>query len=169
MPKAGEPGPGRRCTLGKMNAKLPGQPSGPRRARHGRGRRGPLIPMHLPGYRSRPERFDDAVMASAQRLADLWPGRIEPIEFRILPVPSDRLLDLAQAAGDRVPLASSRPATAQRRARITLYRSPLEQLAKNQVDLVDLVHQSIVHEVAELWASSRQEIDPDYFGDDPQD
>ncbi|GAA1409176.1 hypothetical protein AUR04nite_22980 [Glutamicibacter uratoxydans] len=150
-----------------MFEKLPDQPSAGRRGRHGRGRRGPLVPMHLPGYRSRPERFDDAVMASAQRLAQRWESRMVLIDFRILPVPSDKLLDMAQAAGDRVPLSSSRSATASRRARVSIYRLPLEQIASSPVELVDLVHQCIVHEVSELWMIPVHEIDPEYFPEDP--
>ncbi|WP_313814878.1 metallopeptidase family protein [Glutamicibacter sp.] len=150
-----------------MFEKLPDQPSGPRRNRHGRGRRGPLIPMHVPAYRTRPERFDDAVMASAQRLAQRWESRMVLIDFRILPVPSDKLLDLAHAAGDRVPLSSSRAATATERARVSIYRLPLEQLASSTVELVDLVHQCIVHEVSELWMIPVNEVDPEYFPEDP--
>ncbi|CBT74997.1 MULTISPECIES: metallopeptidase family protein [Glutamicibacter] len=150
-----------------MNSKLPDRPSGPRRNRHGRGRRGPLIPMHLPAYRSRPERFDDAVMASAQRLAQRWPGKIEKIEFLIDPVPSDKLLDQASALGERVPLASSVPAGARSPARIIIYRLPIEQIAENTGELLDLVHQCVVHEVAQLWMKPISEVDPSYFPEDP--
>lgn len=150
-----------------MNSKLPNRPSGPRRNRHGRGRRGPLLPMHLPGYRSRPERFDDAVMASAQRLSERWPGQIEQIDFLIEPVPGDRLLTQAHAVGDRVPLASSRQATAVERSRITIYRLPIEQIAESTAELMDLVHQCVVHEVAQLWMKPISEIDPSYFPEDP--
>ncbi|HCM93482.1 metallopeptidase family protein [Glutamicibacter arilaitensis] len=150
-----------------MNSKLPDRPSGPRRNRHGRGRRGPLIPMHLPAYRSRPERFDDAVMASAQRLAQRWPGKIEKIEFLIDPVPSDKLLDQASALGERVPLASSVPAGARSPARIIIYRLPIEQIAGNTGELLDLVHQCVVHEVAQLWMKPISEVDPSYFPEDP--
>ncbi len=89
------------------------------------------------------------------------------IDFRILPVPSDKLLDLAHAAGDRVPLSSSRAATATERARVSIYRLPLEQLASSTVELVDLVHQCIVHEVSELWMIPVNEVDPEYFPEDP--
>ncbi|WP_417367160.1 metallopeptidase family protein [Glutamicibacter arilaitensis] len=150
-----------------MNSKLPDRPSGPRRNRHGRGRRGPLMPMHLPAYRSRPERFDDAVMASAQRLAQRWPGKIEKIEFLIDPVPSDKLLDQASALGERVPLASSVPAGARHPARIIIYRLPIEQIAENTGELLDLVHQCVVHEVAQLWMKPISEVDPSYFPEDP--
>lgn len=141
-------------------------PQPQRRFRHGRGRRGPLMPMHLPAYRTRPERFDDAVMASAQRLAERWEKEISLIEFRIIPVPSIKLLEQAAAAGDRVPMSSARPATPTRRARITVYRLPLEQLAHTHTELVDLVHQCVVHEVSGLWMRSVHEIDPDYFPED---
>ncbi len=137
-----------------------------RRWRHGRGRRGPLMPMHLPGYRSRPERFDDAVMASAQRLAERWGTAIEAIDFSILPVPGDKLLDKAAAHGTRVPLSSSRPAKERRPARITIYRLPIERLAESPVDIVDIVHQCIVQEVANLWLRDPHEIDPEFYPDD---
>ncbi|MFJ2145832.1 metallopeptidase family protein [Glutamicibacter sp. NPDC087831] len=150
-----------------MNSKLPDPPSGSRRHRHGRGRRGPLMPMHLPAYRSRPERFDDAVMASAQRLSERWPGEIEKIDFLIDPVPSDKLLEQAAALGERVPLASSKSASASRPARIIIYRLPIEQIAENTGELLDLVHQCVVHEVAQLWMKPISEVDPGYFPEDP--
>ncbi len=150
-----------------MNSKSPDHPSGPRRSRHGRGRRGPLMPMHLPAYRSRPERFDDAVMASAQRLSQRWPGEIEKIDFLIDPVPSDKLLEQAAALGERVPLASSKPAAPSRPARIIIYRLPIEQIAENTGELLDLVHQCVVHEVAQLWMKPISEVDPTYFPEDP--
>lgn len=150
-----------------MNSKLPDPPSGSRRHRHGRGRRGPLMPMHLPAYRSRPERFDDAVMASAQRLSERWPGEIEKIDFLIDPVPSDKLLEQAAALGERVPLASSKSASARRPARIIIYRLPIEQIAENTGELLDLVHQCVVHEVAQLWMKPISEVDPAYFPEDP--
>ncbi|QEP06459.1 MULTISPECIES: metallopeptidase family protein [Glutamicibacter] len=150
-----------------MSSELPDRPSGPRRGRHGRGRRGPLMPMHLPAYRSRPERFDDAVMASAQRLSQRWPGEIEKIDFLIDPVPSGKLLDQAAALGERVPLASSKPAAPGRPARIVIYRLPIEQIAENAGELLDLVHQCVVHEVAQLWMKPISEVDPMYFPEDP--
>lgn len=124
--------------------------------------------MHLPGFRSRPERFDDAVVASAQRLSERWGERLQIIDFRILPVPGSKLLDRAQTAGDRVPLASSRSADAKRPARITIYRLPIEQIAESYPELIDIVHQCIVHELAQLWMMSMQDIDPEYFPDEPE-
>ncbi|MGO3762975.1 metallopeptidase family protein [Glutamicibacter sp.] len=106
-------------------------------------------------------------MASAQRLAQRWPGKIEKIEFLIDPVPSDKLLDQASALGERVPLASSVPAGARSPARIIIYRLPIEQIAENTGELLDLVHQCVVHEVAQLWMKPISEVDPSYFPEDP--
>ncbi|MEU3331930.1 metallopeptidase family protein [Glutamicibacter creatinolyticus] len=149
----------------KEKSRPPALPA--RRRRHGRGRRGPLVPMHLPGYRTRPERFDDAVVASAQRLAERWGTAVEAIDFRIRPVPSGKLLEKAAASGDRVPLASSRTATPGRRARISIYRLPIEQIAESYPEVVDIVHQCVVHELSQLWMQSVHEIDPEYFPEDP--
>lgn len=106
-------------------------------------------------------------MASAQRLAERWGTALEAIDFRILPVPSSRLIDQAEAAGDRVPLASSRSATPGSRARISLYRLPIEQIAESYPDVVDIVHQCVVHELSQLWMQPVHEIDPEYFPDEP--
>ncbi|MCW4465103.1 metallopeptidase family protein [Glutamicibacter sp. MNS18] len=148
-----------------LGSPRPGTPA--RRRRHGRSRRGPVLPMHLPGFRSRPERFDDAVIASAQRLSERWGTTLESIDFRIRPVPGSKLLDQAEAAGDRVPLASSRSATRNSAARITVYRLPIEQIAESYPEVVDIVHQCVVHELSQLWMKSMQEIDPEYFPDEP--
>jgi len=126
-----------------------------------------LLPMHLPAYRGRQERFDDAVMASAQRLSERWPQKIELIDFLIEPVPSDTLINQAQAVGDRIPLASSVAATASERAKIIIFRLPIEQIADSPGELLDLVHQCVVHEVSQLWVKPINEIDPSYFPDDP--
>ncbi|MGH3651777.1 metallopeptidase family protein [Glutamicibacter sp.] len=106
-------------------------------------------------------------MASAQRLSQRWPGEIEKIDFLIDPVPSDKLLEQAAALGERVPLASSKPAAPSRPARIIIYRLPIEQIAENTGELLDLVHQCVVHEVAQLWMKPISEVDPTYFPEDP--
>src|SRR5699024_6540783 len=55
----------------------PGPRQGPRRRdRRGRGRRWDLIPPHLPGYRSRRERFDDLVAGAGAALVDRRPRAI---------------------------------------------------------------------------------------------
>ncbi len=123
----------------------------PRRARQdrrGRGLRTPLLPPEVPGYRTRAELFDQVVMDSVVELEGRWPGKLDLIEFAVDDVPSlppgavvsssDVVVD------DGVPLARFFPPGIDRRgrrtkARIVVYRRPLELRASASADLVDLV------------------------------
>ncbi|WP_421014961.1 metallopeptidase family protein, partial [Glutamicibacter creatinolyticus] len=60
-----------------------------------------------------------------------------------------------------------RTATPGRRARISIYRLPIEQIAESYPEVVDIVHQCVVHELSQLWMQSVHEIDPEYFPEDP--
>ncbi len=134
-----------------------------KRNRHGRGRRGLLMPPPLPGARTRAERFEDLLIESAERLADRWGDRVTSIDFRIMMVPSTKVLQQAQNAGTRVPWATNRSARPQRTERITLYRRTIEQACVHSADLLpELIHISIVEQLADLWAMDPQAIDPEY-------
>jgi len=98
----------------------------PRRDRHGRGLRGLLYPSDLPAARSRAERFDALVL-----------------EDRDVP-----LARLVLAGVDR----RGQPT----RARIVVYRRPLEVRARDGADLADLVHDVLVEQVAAYLG-----LDPD--------
>ncbi|MFL4473431.1 metallopeptidase family protein [Paeniglutamicibacter sp. MACA_103] len=143
-----------------------------KRNRHGRGRRGPMIMAPLPGARTRSERFEDLIVESAERLADRWGDRVTSIDFRIMLVPNAKVLARAQAAGTRVPWATNRSARPGRPDRITLYRRPIEEACVRGPELLpELVHMSIVEQLADLWAMDPQSIDPEYgvWGTGPND
>lgn len=134
-----------------------------KRNRHGRGRRGPLLLAPLPGARTRADRFEDLLIESAERLADRWGDRVTSIDFRIMLVPGSRVLQDAQSAGTRIPWATNRSARQQRPARITLYRRTIEQACVHAPELLpELIHISIVEQLADLWAMDPQSIDPEY-------
>jgi predicted Zn-dependent protease with MMP-like domain len=50
-----------------------------------------------------------------------------------------------------------------RRARIVLYRRPLELRALDREDLEDLVHDIVVEEVAHFLGLDPHDVDPDGF------
>ena len=134
-----------------------------KRNRHGRGRRGGVMPPPLPGAKTRAERFEDLLIESAERLADRWGDRVSSIDFRIMMVPSTKVLQQAQNAGSRVPWATNRSARPQRTERITLYRRTIEQACVHSADLLpELIHISIVEQLADMWAMDPQAIDPEY-------
>ena len=61
---------------------------------------------------------------------------------------------------DRVPLAAAIDATADRPARIVIFRRPLERRASDRTDLRDLVHLTLVEQLSALTGRSMHDLDP---------
>lgn len=108
----------------------------------------PLMPAQLPGFRTRAELFDQAVLDAVADLEDRWPGQLAAIEFavdEVPPLPSGPVLPSNDVVVDGgVPLsrflppgvdAKGRPT----KARIVVYRRPVEVRSRHAVDLGDLV------------------------------
>jgi hypothetical protein len=148
-----------------------------RRDRHGRGLRADLIPVGLPGHRSRAQRFDDTVLEAVERLEERWSEALAEVEFGVEEVPLELPATPSGADGaltadvddDPVPLASTTPALTQgaqpHPARIVLYRRPLEARAHDPLDLLDLVFDVLVHEVASLLGLDPAVVDPEGHGE----
>ncbi|WP_402466814.1 metallopeptidase family protein [Isoptericola aurantiacus] len=133
-------------------------PSGPRRRdRRGRGIRGPLLPPDAPARRTRAEQFDDTVLGVVQRIERRWPA-VSGTELAVEDVPPS---DPAPWEDKGVPLGRLFPAEAGQPARIVVYRRPVESRALDGDDLVDLVNDVVVEQVAQLLARTPEEIDPD--------
>lgn len=139
-----------------------------RRDRHGRGLRGLLYPADLPAAKSRSERFDALVLEALEPIEARWRTELTGLDVAVDDVPelrpgADRSPDDDQGVlgdGD-VPLARLVPAGVDRRgqptrARIVVYRRPLEVRARDGADLADLVHDVLVEQVAAYLG-----LDPD--------
>ncbi|MEU1597720.1 metallopeptidase family protein [Streptomyces sp. NPDC005708] len=137
---------------------------GPRRRdRHGRGMRGPVAPPQVPLAASRAEVFADLVQDSVERLERRWP-QLADIDFLVLEVPR---LD---GAGDvwideAVPLGATIEAREGRRARVVVYRRPVEIRTKSRDERAALVHEVVVEQVAELLGLTPETVDPRYGED----
>lgn len=132
----------------------------PSRDRHGRGLRGSLYPSTLPAASTRAERFDALVLAALEPIEARWRTELTELDIAVDDVPDVRgdatkpedVPDgLLADAG--VPLARLVPAGMDRRgmptkARIVLFRRPLEARARDGADLADLVHHVLVEQVA---------------------
>jgi predicted Zn-dependent protease with MMP-like domain len=131
------------------------------RDRHGRGLRGPLYPATLPAARSRAERFDALVIEALE--LDVAVDDVPEVHVG----PDDELSWEDGVVDDgNVPLARLVPAGVDRRgvptrARIVLYRRPLEARAKDGADLADLVHDVLVEQIASYLG-----LDPDVIDGD---
>jgi predicted Zn-dependent protease with MMP-like domain len=128
-----------------------------RRDRHGRGLRGTLYPATLPAAASRAERFDALVLDALEPIEARWRHELTKLDVAVDDVPEVRENGRVPADGvlhdGAVPLSRLVPAGVDRtgmptRARIVLYRRPLEARAKDPSELADLVHDVLVEQVA---------------------
>ncbi|MET8946920.1 metallopeptidase family protein [Streptomyces sp. NPDC004542] len=150
-----------------MDNRVPPRAAGPgprRRDRHGRGMRGPIAPPQVPLAASRADVFADLVQDSVERLERRWPQLAE-IDFMVLEVPR---LDGRAVDGwsdEAVPLGGTIPARDGRRARVVVYRRPVEIRTKGRDERAALVHEVVVEQVAELLGLTPETVDPRYGED----
>ncbi|MCX6465521.1 MAG: metallopeptidase family protein [Pseudonocardiales bacterium] len=132
-----------------------------RRDRRGRGLRGVMFPAGTPAARTRAERFDAMVLEALEPIELRWGSELADLDLAVDDVPEvdetspDRVVwDAGVLADVGVPLAQLVPAGVDpegipSRARIVIYRRPLEARAKGGADLADLLHEVLVEQVAE--------------------
>ncbi|SPZ38429.1 Uncharacterized protein conserved in bacteria [Rhodococcus wratislaviensis] len=107
-----------------------------------------------------------------------WRERLTKLDIAVDEVPKIHALDPdsvnwpAEVVADGpVPLSRLIPAGIDRhgsttRARVVLFRRPLEQRAKDPDDLTDLVHDVLVQQVSTYLGVEPEVIDPDLPGDE---
>ncbi|MEU6406122.1 metallopeptidase family protein [Streptomyces sp. NPDC046985] len=149
-----------------MDNRVPPRAAGPgprRRDRHGRGMRGPIAPPQVPLAASRADAFADLVQDSVDRLERRWPQLTE-IDFLVLEVP--RLDGPKDSFSDEpVPLGGTVAAQDGERARVVVYRRPVEIRSKGREERAALVHEIVVEQVAELLGLTPETVDPRYGED----
>ncbi|MEY8042032.1 MULTISPECIES: metallopeptidase family protein [Saccharopolyspora] len=138
------------------------------RDRRGRGLRGPLYPSSVPVSRSRSQRFDALVLEALEPIEQRWHAELTQLDVAVdevpeieTTVPEKLVWDDDVVVDANVPLARLVPAGVDRRglptrARIVLYRRPLEARARDGTDMADLLHDVLVEQVAAYLG-----LDPD--------
>jgi predicted Zn-dependent protease with MMP-like domain len=139
-----------------------------RRDRRGRGVRGLLFPATLPAARSRSERFDAIVLGALEPIDERWHTKLDRLDVAVDEVPEVTDCDPSTVTwgsdvveDGNIPLARLVPAGVDHtglptRARIVLYRRPLETRAQDRGDLLELIHEVLVEQIANYLG-----IDPD--------
>ncbi len=135
--------------LPRRTPPAPAAPARIRRDRRGRGLRTPLLPADVPASRTRAQRFDQAVLEAVADLEARWPGRLESLEFAVDEVPAvppdgPELPSDEVVLDGGVPLARFLPPGMDARgrptkARVVVYRRPLEVRSGDAGELGDLV------------------------------
>ncbi len=146
----------------------------------GRGPRGPVLPSTVPAWRTRAERFDGLVLEALSPINQRWHEELRALDIAVDEVPPVRASDVARIrdadldasawppevlADAAVPLARLIRAGVDRnggvtRARIVLFRRPLELRAKQPEDLAELLHEVLVEQVATYLGVDAATIDP---------
>ena len=141
-------------------------------SRHGREIRGPLLPPTVPGWRSRAERFDMAVLEAYEPIEGRWQDRVSTLDVAVDEIPRISARDPENVqfppeviADGPIALARLIPAGVDvrgnaTRARIVLFRKPIERRAKDTLELADLLHEILVAEVATYLGVEPSVIDP---------
>jgi predicted Zn-dependent protease with MMP-like domain len=123
--------------------------------------RGLLYPSTVPAAKTRAERFDAMVLEALEPIEQRWGAELTELDLAVDDVPEvdetspDEVVWQAGVLADvGVPLAQLVPAGVDpeglpSRARIVLYRRPLEARARGGADLADLLHEVLVEQVAE--------------------
>ncbi|MBZ8176863.1 hypothetical protein GP475_03165 [Corynebacterium poyangense] len=146
-------------------------PSSASRDRHGRGLRGPLFPRNAPRSRSPREEFDALVLEAYAPIQQAFADQLQGLDIAVDTIPRMRLsadmtvLPEEIFADGPVPLGRIIPAGVDShgfptRARLVLFRKPIEQRAQDVVDRRDLLSTVLSHLVAVYLNLDPRDIDP---------
>ena len=128
-----------------------------RRDRRGRGLRGPLLPPTLPGWRTRSEEFDDALLAAVEQLEKGWSRELSRVEFGVEEVPPSD-----PSPWERASVALGRYFPADPAAgltdRVVLYRRPIQSRCESASDVALLVQLVLLEQVAHMLGRDPEEL-----------
>lgn len=132
----------------------------------------------LPAHRTRAEKFDGVVLEAFADIDRRWHDRLTKLDIAVDDVPKIRAVDPESVnwpqevvAEGPVPLSRLVPAGvdtrgATTRARVVLFRRPLERRAHDRDELADLIHSVLVEQIATYLGLSPDVVDPDPSGDE---
>ncbi len=126
----------------------------------------------MPLAASPADRFDRIASDAVEHVEHRWREQLATVEFAVDLVPSAEI-DASHAATEGaiesggVLLAQIVPAHGTRKAHIVLYRKPIELRARDLDDLEDLVHDIVVHVIANYLGLEPDVVDPGFGEADP--
>ena len=144
-----------------------------RRDRHGRGVRGPLMPTKIPRYRRRPELFDAAVLEAYAPIQQQFTVELESLDIAVDTIPRMRLnMDWDSFPPEVVvdgPVPLGRIIQAgidihgyPTRARIVIFRMPIEQRVQGAKERQELLTIVLTQLVAQYLGITPEDVDPHF-------
>lgn len=140
--------------------------------RRGRGPRGSILPAGVPGRLTRSESFDRIALGAFAAIDATWHDRLTKLDIAVDDIPKISARNPHAVvwppevvADGAVPLARLVPAGLTRdgtptRARLVLFRRPLELRAPQPEDLLLLIHDVLVEQIADYLGVTPEIIDP---------
>ncbi|UFU08332.1 metallopeptidase family protein [Ruania halotolerans] len=119
------------------------------------------MPPALPGWRTRAERFDDAVISTLEHLERHLGPELKDVEVAVEEVPPS---DPAPWETGAVPLGryfASDPAAGLPH-RIVVYRRPVIARSEDESDVGALVRDVLVEQIAHMLGRDPGDVDPTY-------
>lgn len=142
------------------------------RDRRGRGIRGPVLPMAAPRFRSRRESFDVAVLEAYAPIQHGYAEQLAHLDLAVDTVPRmrlrpDMILPDEIVADGPVPLGRVIPAGVDpqgrpTRARLVIFRMPIEQRAINVREREELLTTVLTALLANYLNLDPRDVDPGF-------
>ncbi|WP_038169690.1 metallopeptidase family protein [Tomitella biformata] len=144
--------------------------------RRGRGIRGSVLPAGVPAWQSRSDAFDRMAILAFGDIDAAWHKELTKLDIAVDETPKIRARNPETitwppevVADGPVPLSRLVPAGLTQagdptRARIVLFRRPLELRAKHPRELIFLLHDVMVEQVATYLCVDPEIIDPTLRG-----
>lgn len=138
----------------------------------GRGLRSPLIPQSLPAFNSRAQSFDASALEAFFEIDRHWHDKLTDLDIAVDDVPrilpkNNRVIHwpIEVTADGAVPLARLVPIGVDSsgnptHARIVLFRRPIEHRTRDGIELLDLLHEILVQQIAAYLGVDEDVIDP---------
>ena len=145
----------------------------PARDPHGRGARGPLLPVGVPRYRTRSMAFDQLVLEAYAPLHNTYFEQLAGVDLAVDTIPRMRLRADSTVLPDEivadgpVPLGRILGAGVDRegnptRARFVVFRMPVERRAKTKMERSELLTWVLTALVATYLNLDPRDIDPEF-------
>lgn len=136
---------------------IPDRSHARRRDRHGRGLRGPILPLSVPSWKTRSNRFDELIALELATYRRFYEEDMKKLDFAVIDVPETD----PSPWEDGIPLARYLPfhKGGDIVARLVFYRMPILMSAVRSPDPRYFIHAVVTEQLASALGKNPEDID----------